>query len=762
MSKKNDINVEDVTSTSQYDGMQVLKDVHSLPGHYIRTKDSLSLVQPYFDDFTVVFDENNNPTEIKYFAGTKSHITEIGCLADNNSNLAGTYVLISSGRKERRYALYITVDGVGTPPNLAGVINLEVSISANDSSQIVALALKQTIDSIGSFKTKLENSVVTATTVELGVTNNTIDVGTSFIINNTSGERIQVEEVLLQYSTSGNPIWQSQEFVGYKYNIYTGKLVLIDVNASLIGTDGNQITSTTVDEKESLDVKINTNVEDRLLYETFPLLDNLILPTDSFDSYILRKDSNSKFVTAHFFTNGEQQFRLVQGFDIQEDVGTSRLPATSFISDLIFSQGDNPSNQPAGEIVGALFAIGGQGLTFNIIQDPSSAFSITNNVITQDFSLPQGEYPIVVQVVDFEGNELNKTIKIIINDESLISNVFLSETNVDTSILTIGSNIGIFSTLGGQEPITYTLLDQRLTDSNGAVIDYFEIVGDKLKLKNNIMDPSGTVYYIRVQAEDNRSALDDEDRIRFQDFFLVNTVTLFENNTRLQLNGIDEKGDLPSDSSLRVQVNFSVSIWFEIDTNKAFANLCSRFNNTDSSWIMRLNSSGDRFRIDILENSSTRKIYEGTASSSLSLNTRYNLIFTFTTNSLKVYLNGTEMTVGNGTLVKVRDDTVNSVFNAVSPIKLGYLVNGAGNPDQYWDGILDEWSYWNKVLTQSEVTELYNLGVPTNLQNHSAYADIIGWWRMGEDRTSNTTVPDKAGSNDLTLTNTNNSNFVGF
>jgi hypothetical protein len=242
MAKRNDIEVEDVTGTSQYDGMQVLKDAHSLPGHYIRTKESLTVVQPYFDTFNVEYDANNNPTEICYFAGTSAHLTTIGVVDDVNASLRDTYFIISTGRKEARYAIYYVVDGIGTAPSIAGVTSLPVNIQINDPASIVAFATEQVLLTISNgFKVKRTQAVLEASTVRLGVTNNTIDGGTGFIISNTAGTNEQVEKVNLTYSSSGHPIWQSQELVNYRYNVYTGRFELdndIQVNLdSIISKD---------------------------------------------------------------------------------------------------------------------------------------------------------------------------------------------------------------------------------------------------------------------------------------------------------------------------------------------------------------------------------------------------------------------------------------------------------------------------------------------------------------------------------------------
>lgn len=222
----NNVNVEDPEAFSQYDPDQVLKDVHSLPGHYLRTKESLTLVKPYFDTFSVTYDSSDNPVEVTYFAGTKPHVTEIGFVADSNGDKAGGYVLLTSGRGKLRYALYMTIDGVGDPPNLEGVTNVEVPLMLNDSASLIAVAYNMIINNLEGFSVSRSNAVIKVTTDDLGITNNTLEVGTGFVINNEAGENVEVAKVNLNYSDSGNPIWQSQELKGYKYNIYTGQFVI--------------------------------------------------------------------------------------------------------------------------------------------------------------------------------------------------------------------------------------------------------------------------------------------------------------------------------------------------------------------------------------------------------------------------------------------------------------------------------------------------------------------------------------------------------
>ena len=83
----------------------------------------------------------------------------------------------------------------------------------------------------------------------------------------------------------------------------------------------------------------------------------------------------------------------------------------------------------------------------------------------------------------------------------------------------------------------------------------------------------------------------------------------------------------------------------------------------------------------------------------------------------------------------------------VADLRLGYQAGSYGETMQ------DEFAIFDDVLTSSQVTDIYNSGVPTDL---SSIDYLVGWWRMGDpDGTSAyPTITDQStNSNDGTMTN---------
>ena len=82
--------------------------------------------------------------------------------------------------------------------------------------------------------------------------------------------------------------------------------------------------------------------------------------------------------------------------------------------------------------------------------------------------------------------------------------------------------------------------------------------------------------------------------------------------------------------------------------------------------------------------------------------------------------------------------------------------NLIGNGNAYSNVKISNMSVWNNALTSSQVTEIYNEGVPSNLNNHSAYSNLVSWWQLGENSSfdgNDWIVADEKGTNNGTSAN---------
>jgi len=113
--------------------------------------------------------------------------------------------------------------------------------------------------------------------------------------------------------------------------------------------------------------------------------------------------------------------------------------------------------------------------------------------------------------------------------------------------------------------------------------------------------------------------------------------------------------------------------------------------------------------------------------------------------ALKLYIDGSEVSAGNAG----KSGTYNS-FNVPStnPLDIGARTSG----NIYAQQLMDEVAIFGSELSASDVTAIYNSGVPDDLSSYSP----VGWWRMGDTGTDfgTTTITDAgSGGNNASLEN---------
>ena len=121
--------------------------------------------------------------------------------------------------------------------------------------------------------------------------------------------------------------------------------------------------------------------------------------------------------------------------------------------------------------------------------------------------------------------------------------------------------------------------------------------------------------------------------------------------------------------------------------------------------------------------------------------------------TLKIYIDGSEVTTSATTYSQ--GGGVEDSDGPIEPVYVGF----GRNPSGFYlrQSLIDEFGYWNQELTASQVSNLYNSGVPTDLTTFSPSASHV--YRMGDGDTF-PTISDQVGNADQTMTNMASSNFV--
>ena len=116
--------------------------------------------------------------------------------------------------------------------------------------------------------------------------------------------------------------------------------------------------------------------------------------------------------------------------------------------------------------------------------------------------------------------------------------------------------------------------------------------------------------------------------------------------------------------------------------------------------------------------------------------------------SAKIYVNAVE--VPQTFLVANNDQKWLNDMNNLDSLNLGRLKTQ--DTDQgYWNGNLDEFSYFDYALSATDISTIYNSGVPNNLNDLSTPPII--WYRCGDGDTAPTLTDHGSGGNNATMEN---------
>lgn len=257
---------------------------------------------------------------------------------------------------------------------------------------------------------------------------------------------------------------------------------------------------------------------------------------------------------------------------------------------------------------------------------------------------------------------------------------------------------------------------------------------------------NGTTYYYKVQAIGSgggESALSNE-------LSGTPTAATFSNQFSLELNGINQYAVLPQSKTGDFAVNagqtWTLSMWVKVQTtgNQVLWDAMSNINNGGLQ--VRLTGTN---QVQLTYNGPLLGSVEKTSILSLDMNWNHIVIKKENGPSAVdryfIYINGALVaTTDNGGTALGNHGTLNT-----------NLIIGALGTDtasnEFFDGFLDEISWFNTDLSELEIEELYNAGTPDDLLNHSSVANLVSWWRMGDG--DGVIIFDQVNNNDLAIIN---------
>ena len=226
------------------------------------------------------------------------------------------------------------------------------------------------------------------------------------------------------------------------------------------------------------------------------------------------------------------------------------------------------------------------------------------------------------------------------------------------------------------------------------------------------------------------------------------TVPSFSNTYSVDFDGTNDYVDCGGSSDFSFTDGsgndsaFSISAWVKFDnTNRA--RLLSKDTSTSSREYLFGTNATNKFNMLLGNGSVNLDIQNNTT---LNNTDWFHVVATYdgseTASGLKVYVNADASSLTNNSL-----GSYSGMPSTSGNLEIGRFANG----HSFFNGLVDEVAVFNSALSASDVTAIYNSGVPADLTSYSP----VGWYRMGDnDGGTGTTITDQgSGGNDGTLTN---------
>ncbi|WP_198000894.1 CARDB domain-containing protein [Gimesia fumaroli] len=218
----------------------------------------------------------------------------------------------------------------------------------------------------------------------------------------------------------------------------------------------------------------------------------------------------------------------------------------------------------------------------------------------------------------------------------------------------------------------------------------------------------------------------------------------YASTSAVKLDGKNDYIDLGNDASLQLAHEQTVSFWVKPANGNALQKIISKGDGLNSySWTIGVNNGHIHFGMS--ENGKAGS--PGKSSSFQSIETIpvdqvSHVVWSFNRGVNRVFINGVEVELKLNTQ---RNGGAQAIYTGNNSVQIGKEALG-NRYLRHFEGEVDEVSIWSTELTESDIQEIYNHGIPGNLLSHSREASLVSWWDM-ENITETSQVSDRKGDN---------------
>ncbi len=415
---------------------------------------------------------------------------------------------------------------------------------------------------------------------------------------------------------------------------------------------------------------------------------------------------------------------------LENSVAAAPLPPpTPAIVDILLSNDTTDETSAPGTVIGTITPVGGTSPFGYTVDLGSTYFETDGDQLKVRSSVDNLTSPqtIVITVQDTNLASYSKQFDINLIDNPVITDILISDNDIEEGS-GAGTLVGTLSATGGTGPFTYAITSD--PDSK------FQIAGDELQMQDTAVFDEAP-YSVTIQASDSKTRV-------FTKTLEIDVIPFpYASTIVTQFNGVDERCRVTDSPSLSTQ-GFTVSAWVNLTGNTTMGIF-----EKNNEFQARVLASG-QILLEMVGTGTERK--RGRINpADFPNNDFFHLTLGYdpVEDKLKTYVNGTQPNLTS---------VLNTPFTQGRRIGTSVFELGEAR-NQFFNGKLDEVSYWDKCLTQAEVQELYNNDDPYNIKGHSAYDNLVSWWKMGEGASA-PVIPDEISDNDINMINMDNTNFV--
>ncbi len=306
-----------------------------------------------------------------------------------------------------------------------------------------------------------------------------------------------------------------------------------------------------------------------------------------------------------------------------------------------------------------------------------------------------------------------------------------------------GTTVGIISTVGGSEPITFSIISDPSSK--------FRIDNDNELTLDDEADVADVSYSVTLRALDGNSNVLDQ--------AFVITVLAFSNVLSTLFDGVNEHATVPSTANFQFDKDeaFSVSFWVQYTTTSGNRGVYNTITQDATARGIEITTpaGGNEIRFNIIADAAVSDfLIIETNASGITNSNWFHVVVTYSGSGLatgqKIYVNAVNqaVTVSQAGPLVATTVSAEDLFIGARPA----LVN-------FMNGNLDELAIYDIELTSGQVTEIYNSGTPISLLT-TTFTDPIHWWRMGDGDTFPTMLNQIASAPSATMVNMEAGDFV--